>query len=44
MLLTEYDENLREQVQKKLSKGKSISEIAEDLEEEVSVIEQIVKS
>ena len=38
------DEKLREQVQKKLSKGKSISEIAEDLEEEVSVIEQIVKS
>lgn len=37
-------EKLEEQVKKKLSKGKSISEIAEDLEEEVSVIKQIVKS
>lgn len=38
------NEKLRELVYKKLDKGKSISEIAEDLEEKVSVIEQIVKS
>lgn len=37
-------EKLRELVQKKLERGMSISEIAKDLEEEVSVIEQIVKS
>ena len=36
-------EKLEELVRRKLSKGKSIPEIAEDLEEEVSVIEQIVK-
>ena len=36
-------DKLREQVQKKLSRGKSISEIAEDLEEEITVIEQIIK-
>lgn len=36
------EEKLRELVQKKLSKGKSISEIAEDLEEDSFVIEQIV--
>lgn len=35
------NEKLREQVQKKRSKGKTILEIAEELEEEVAVIEQI---
>lgn len=33
---------LREQIQKKLAKGKTISEIAEDLEEEISVIQRMV--
>lgn len=36
------EDMLREQVQKKLSKGKSISVIAEELEEEPQIIEQIV--
>ena len=35
---------LREQIQKKLSKGKSVSEIAADLEEETAVIEQLISS
>ncbi len=35
-------EKLRELVQKKLAKGKSIPEIAEDLEEDAFVIEQIL--
>ena len=33
---------LREQVQKKLSKGKSIEDIADDLEESVDVIKEII--
>lgn len=33
--------HLRELVQKKLSRGKTLSEIAEDLEEDIAVIEQI---
>ena len=37
------EEKLRELVQRKLSKGKTIPEIADELEEEISVIEQIVK-
>lgn len=36
------EEKLRELVTKKLSRGKSFSEIAEDLEEDISVIERIV--
>ncbi len=35
-------EKLEEQVQKKLIKGKTVSEIAEELEEERSVIEEMV--
>lgn len=35
------EEKLRELVTKKLSKGKTFSEIAEDLEEDISVIERI---
>ena len=36
-------ELLKEQIQKKLAKGKSISVIAEEVEEEESVIEQIIR-
>lgn len=36
------EEKLRELIQKKLSKGKNLTEIAEELEEEIAVIEQIV--
>lgn len=36
------EELLRELVKKKLDKGKTIAEIAEDLEEEVSVIERMM--
>lgn len=36
------EEKLLEQVRKKLVKGRTISEIAEELEEEESVIEQII--
>lgn len=36
------EEMLREKVEKKLSKGKSLSVIAEELEEEPHIIEQIV--
>lgn len=36
------EELLREQVKKKLDKGKTIAEIAEDLEEEISVIERMM--
>lgn len=32
---------LEEQIRKKLDKGKTFSEIAEDLEEDISVIERI---
>lgn len=32
---------MRELVKKKLDKGKTIAEIAEDLEEEISVIERM---
>lgn len=35
------EELLRELVKKKLDKGKTIAEIAEDLEEEISVIERM---
>lgn len=38
------EEKLREMVQKKLSKGKSLTEIAEELEEEIAVIERIVST
>ena len=38
------EEKLRELVQKKLSKGKEISVIAEELEEDTHIIEQIVAS
>lgn len=38
------EELLREQIQKKLDKGKTVSEIAEDLEEEISVIERMIDS
>ncbi|MBD5519031.1 MAG: hypothetical protein HDR07_11310 [Lachnospiraceae bacterium] len=38
------EEKLREQVQKKLSKGKTLPEIAEELEEDPLVIEQIVSN
>ena len=37
------DEKLIELVQKKQARGKSISEIAEELVEEITVIEQIIK-
>ncbi len=37
------EEKLRELVHKKLSRGKSLIEIAEELEEEISVIEQMIK-
>lgn len=37
------EQKLREQVQIKVSKGKSIPQIAEELEEEISVIEQILE-
>lgn len=36
------EELLREQVEKKLAKGRNTAEIAEELEEEMSVIEQII--
>ena len=36
-------ELLKEQIQKKLARGKSISVIAEEVEEEESVIEQIIR-
>ena len=36
------EEKLREQIQNKLSKDKSLTEIAEELEEETTVIEQII--
>lgn len=36
------EELLREQIQRKLSKGKSIPKIAEELEVEISEIESIV--
>lgn len=36
------EKKLKEQIQKKLSKGKTFLEISEELEEELSVIEQIV--
>lgn len=39
-----YEKRLREQVQKKLSKGKAIPVIAEELEEDTHIIEQIVAS
>ena len=39
-----YEKRLREQVQKKLSKGKTIPVIAEELEEDTHIIEQIVAS
>lgn len=35
--------SLKEQIQKKLARGKSISVIAEEVEEEKSVIEQIIR-
>lgn len=38
------EDHLREQIQKKLAKGKSVSEIAADLEEDVAVIEQLISS
>ncbi len=37
------EEKLREQVHKKLSRGKTLIEIAEELEEQISVIEQMIK-
>lgn len=37
------EEKLRELVQKKLTKGKTILQIAEELEEEISVIEQMAE-
>ncbi len=36
------ERKLSDQVQKKIAKGKTISEIAEELEEEISVIERLV--
>ena len=39
-----YEKRLREQVQKKLSKGKTIPVIAEELEEDTHIIEQIIAS
>ncbi len=36
------NDKLKEQVSKKLSKGRSISEIAEDLEEDISIIERVI--
>ncbi len=41
-LETGRQDKLKELVQKKLAKGKSIPEIAAELEEEISVIEQIL--
>lgn len=38
------EDKLRELVQRKLSKGKTISEIADELDEEISIIEQIIKN
>lgn len=38
------EDHLREQIQKKLAKGKSVSEIAADLEEDAAVIEQLISS
>lgn len=35
------NDKLKEQIRKKLSKGKTILEIAEELEEDIPVIEQI---
>ena len=37
------EDHLKEQIQKKLARGKSISVIAEEVEEEKSVIEQIIR-
>ncbi len=37
------EDKLKELVMKKYSKGKSIYQIAEDLEEEVSVIERMIE-
>ena len=37
------EDHLKEQIQKKLAKGKSISVIAEEVEEEESVIEQMIR-
>ena len=37
------EEKLREQVHKKLSRGKMLIEIAEELEEQIPVIEQMIK-
>lgn len=34
---------LRQQVEKKLSKGKNVEKIADELEEEVSVIRKIIE-
>ena len=43
-LLEEGERNkLINQVQKKLAKGQSVEKIADDLEEELSVIQEIVK-
>lgn len=36
------EEKLKEQIQKKLSKGKSISMIADELEEDPLIIEQFI--
>lgn len=36
------EEKLREQVHKKLSRGKTLIEIAEELEEDIRIIEEIV--
>ena len=36
-------ELLRQQVEKKLSKGKNVEKIADELEEEVSVIRKIIE-
>ena len=35
-------ELLKQQIQRKLSKGKSIDEIAEELEESVTIIENLI--
>ena len=38
------EEHLREQIEKKLAKGKNAAEIAEELEEEISVIEKMIET
>ena len=43
-LLSAKIENLTNQVRKKLQKGKSLSVIAEECEEEESVIQEIIES